>query len=123
MLKKILKVVAALLLVLLLAAGAFFVHVWYFKPYSIDLFFARTALKIALESPELLSTLRVLEPMGRPHHPAALRSSTSEQKSSQPPRGCSTHGLFLRPVRLTWRVLRYALPASLRCVFGQQPLC
>ena len=67
-LKRILKVIAALLVVVLLGASAFFIHVWYFKPYSIDLFFARTALKIALESPELLSTLRVLEPMGIDYH-------------------------------------------------------
>jgi uncharacterized protein (DUF885 family) len=67
-LKKVLKVVAALFGLLVLAAGVFFVHVWYFKPYDIDLFFARTALKIALESPELLSTLRVLEPLGIDYH-------------------------------------------------------
>jgi len=67
-LKKALKVLAALVGLLVLAAGAFFVHVWYFKPYDIDLFFARTALKIALESPELLSTLRVLEPLGIDYH-------------------------------------------------------
>lgn len=66
--KRILKVVAALVLVVVLAAGAFFVHVWYFRPYDIDLFFARTALQIALESPELLSSLRVLEPLGIDYH-------------------------------------------------------
>jgi uncharacterized protein (DUF885 family) len=63
-LKKVLKILALLLVLLVLAGGAFFVHVWYFKPYDINLFFARTAAQFALDSPELLSTLRVLEPLG-----------------------------------------------------------
>ncbi len=68
LLKKILKILAGLVLLLLVAGGAFFVHVWYFKPYDINLFFARTALQFALESPEMLSTVRVLEPMGLDFH-------------------------------------------------------
>ena len=51
--KKILKVLAVLLVVLILAAGAFLAHVWYFKPFDINLFFARAAIQFALESPEL----------------------------------------------------------------------
>ena len=66
--KKILKILACLLLLLLVASGAFFVHVWYFRPFNVNLFFARTALQFALESPELLSTIRVLEPMGIDFH-------------------------------------------------------
>jgi len=66
--KKIIRAIAALVLLLVLAATAFFIHVWYFKPYSIDLFFGRTALKLALESPELLSSVRVLEPLGIDYH-------------------------------------------------------
>ena len=67
-LKKILKVLACLLLVLLLVGAAFFVHVWYFKPFNVNLFFARTALQFALDSPEMLSSIRVLEPMGIEFH-------------------------------------------------------
>ncbi len=66
--KKILKILAFLLLLLLLVGGAFFVHVWYFKPFNVNLFFARTALQFALESPELLSSIRVLEPLGIDFH-------------------------------------------------------
>jgi uncharacterized protein (DUF885 family) len=67
-LKKALKVLALLVVLLVLAGGAFFVHVWYFKPYDVNLFFARTALQFALESPELLSSIRVLEPLGITFH-------------------------------------------------------
>lgn len=67
-LKKILKVLAYLVLALLAVGAAFFVHVWYFKPFNVNLFFTRTALQFALESPEMLSSIRVLEPMGLDFH-------------------------------------------------------
>ena len=71
-LKRILKIVGVLMLVGIIGAGAFFVHVWYFKPYSINLFFGREALQFALESPELLSSVRVLERFGIDGHNAEL---------------------------------------------------
>jgi uncharacterized protein (DUF885 family) len=67
-LKKTLKILAVLLVVVLVAGAALFVHVWYFKPFDINLLFARTAAQFVLESPELLSTLRVLEPLGIDYH-------------------------------------------------------
>jgi len=70
--KKIFKYLGGLLLVVVLLASAFFVHVWYFKPYDINLFFGRTALQFALESPELLSSVRVLEGFGIDGHNAEL---------------------------------------------------
>jgi len=76
--KKVLKIVGALVLVVVLAAAAFLVHVWHFKPFSIDLFFARTALQLVLESPEALSSLRVLEPMGITYHNDELDDASIE---------------------------------------------
>ncbi len=70
--KKIFKYLAGLLLVVVLLASAFFVHVWYFKPYDINLFFGRTALQFALKSPETLSSVRVLEGFGIDGHNARL---------------------------------------------------
>ncbi|MEZ5471513.1 MAG: DUF885 domain-containing protein [Marinicella sp.] len=66
--KKLFKYLGALLLVVVLLASAFFIHVWYFKPYDINLFFGRTALQFALQSPELLSSVRVLEKFGIDGH-------------------------------------------------------
>ena len=63
-LKKILKIAGALLAVILLVGGLFLAHTWYFKPVNINLFFARTMMQIMMESPELLSMVRVLEPIG-----------------------------------------------------------
>lgn len=70
--KRLFKWLGGLFLVAVILAGAFFVHVWYFKPYDINLFFGRTALKFALESPETLSSVRVFESIGITGHNAKL---------------------------------------------------
>ena len=70
--KKILKITGTLLLVVLVAGGLFLAHSWYFKPVNINLFFARTMMQVMLESPEMLSSLRVLEPIGITGHNAKL---------------------------------------------------
>lgn len=49
-----------LVLLLLVLGGAFFVHVWYFKPYSINWFYGRTFAQFALDSPQMLSSMRIL---------------------------------------------------------------
>jgi uncharacterized protein (DUF885 family) len=70
--KKILKITGGLLAVLIVAGGLFLAHTWYFKPININLFFARTMIQVMSESPELLSSLRVLEPLGITGHNAKL---------------------------------------------------
>lgn len=74
--KKLFKYLGVLLLTLVLLASALFVHVWYFKPFDINLFFGRTALQFALESPETLSSLRVLEGFGIDGHNAELNDAS-----------------------------------------------
>ena len=76
--KRILKVVAVLFVVVLLLGGAFFVHVWYFKPYDVNLFFGRTAAQFAFESPEALSMLRILEPLGIDYYNDELDDASME---------------------------------------------
>jgi uncharacterized protein (DUF885 family) len=71
-LKKILKIGGALLGVVLLVGGLFLAHTWYFKPVNINLFFGRTMLQVVLESPEMLTFLHVLEPLGIKGHNAKL---------------------------------------------------
>ncbi len=70
--KKILKIAAALLGVVVLLAGLFVFHTWNYKPLTINLFFARTFLQIGLESPEMLSSIRVLEQFGINGHNSEL---------------------------------------------------
>jgi len=70
--KKILKWLGLTLGVILLLVGAFIAHSWYFKPVNINIFFARSFLQVALESPEMLSTIHVLEQFGIKGHNAEL---------------------------------------------------
>ena len=70
--KKILKWTGISLLVLVLLAGGFVAQTWYFKPVNINLFFGRTFLKFALQSPEMLSQIHVLESFGISGHNAHL---------------------------------------------------
>ena len=72
MFKKILKVIGLLLAVVIVVGGLFLAHTWYFKPVNINLFFGRTMLQIMLQSPEMLSSLHVLEPLGITDHNAKL---------------------------------------------------
>jgi uncharacterized protein (DUF885 family) len=70
--KKILKYGGALIGVVIIVGGLFLAHTWYFKPVNINLFFGRMMLEVMLESPEMLSSLRVLEPIGIKGHNAKL---------------------------------------------------
>ena len=70
--KRILKWLAITFAVVLLLGGAFLAHTWYFKPVNINLFFGRTALKFALESPQMLSSIHILENIGIEGHNAKL---------------------------------------------------
>jgi len=58
--KKLLKWLFGLIVLVLVLGGAFFVHVWYFKPYSINWFYGRTFAQFALDSPQMLSSMRIL---------------------------------------------------------------
>ncbi|MGB7453740.1 MAG: DUF885 domain-containing protein [Lysobacterales bacterium] len=70
--KKVLKWVGLTLVLLLVLGGAFIAHSWYFKPVNINIFFARAFLQVALESPEMLSSIHVLEQFGIKGHNAEL---------------------------------------------------
>ncbi len=70
--KRILKWLAVALSVVLVLGGLFAAHTWYFKPVNINLFFGRTALQFALESPQMLSSIHVLENFGIKGHNARL---------------------------------------------------
>lgn len=72
MIKKIFKYLGVLVLLAVLLLSAFVIQVWYFKPISINHFFTKTAIQFALESPELLSSIRVFEKFGIDGHNAKL---------------------------------------------------
>lgn len=72
MFKKTLKWLGVSFALLLVLTAAFIAHSWYFKPVNINIFFARAFLQVALESPEMLSSIRVLEQFGIKGHNAKL---------------------------------------------------
>jgi len=60
--KRLFKGLWYLVLLAIVVGGALFVHVWYFKPYKIDWFYGRTFAQFALQSPQMLSSMRILPP-------------------------------------------------------------
>lgn len=77
-LKKVLKWAGVLVLVAMVGLGLLAAHTWYFKPININWFFGRAMLQFALESPEMLSSIRILEPMGIDGHNAHLDDDSIE---------------------------------------------
>ena len=58
--KRLLRFLLGLVVLVLVLGGVFFAHVWYFKPAKVDWFYTRTFAKFALDSPEMLSNMRIL---------------------------------------------------------------
>ena len=61
---KVTKSILAVLGLLLLACAVFLIPTLWFKPWSIDHFYTRVFGQFALHHPMMLSSLRLLEPMG-----------------------------------------------------------
>jgi uncharacterized protein (DUF885 family) len=60
-------------LLLILIVGVFWLgNLIWFRPFNINLFYEKIFIEFALKNPELLSTLRILEPMGINFHNAKL---------------------------------------------------
>src|SRR5438132_13247373 len=64
------------MLALVLAGGLLFANFWYFKPLSINWFYNRVFLQYALDDPELLSSLRLFEPLGIQSHNRKLTDAS-----------------------------------------------
>ncbi len=62
------KTLLGVLAVILVAGAVFAVPTIWFKPWSIDHFYARVFLRFAIRHPMLLSQLRILEPLGLDFH-------------------------------------------------------
>lgn len=81
MIKKLLKWTGLLLVLILIVGGAFASHEWYAKkPFSFRLFLDRTALKLALDSPQTLTSLGFLESVGIKGHNAELNDDSLEKE-------------------------------------------
>ena len=56
------KILGALIALFVVLVGAALIHVVYFKPYKVDWFYTRVFAQFALDSPEMLSSMRILPP-------------------------------------------------------------
>ncbi len=63
--------------------GALLAHTWYARPLSINWFYARAFLQFALENPELLTQLRLLEQVGIRSHNAKLTDRSLAHEDQQ----------------------------------------
>ncbi len=64
-------------LLIIVAAGAFWLgNLIWFRPFNINNFYEKIFIEFALKNPELLSTLRLLEPMGINFHNAKLNDGS-----------------------------------------------
>ena len=89
-----------ILIALVLALLAWFlISLIWGKPWSINLHYARTFLRFALDSPELLTHLGILEKMGLHFHNAKLADASvaRETKTVPPDRQRPAHFAQLRP--------------------------
>ncbi|MGB4858148.1 MAG: DUF885 domain-containing protein [Dokdonella sp.] len=109
-----------LLFLLIVIAGAFFIHVWYFKPAKIDWFYGRLFGQIALESPQMLSSMRILPPWADFYSDKLDDSSPAheEQMSQRLKDGAATLASYDRSKlddkgRLSYDVLEYFMKMQL----------
>lgn len=77
------KWIGRLLLLVVLVISGFMVNAIWFKPFSIRVFYERVFFEFGLQSPELLSSLRILESVGIRGHNAELDDRSAQASDKQ----------------------------------------
>jgi uncharacterized protein (DUF885 family) len=78
--KRLFKALFKLLLAAVVLLAVVAVHLVWFRPFDIDLFFERVFIEYALDDPELLTTLRLLEPLGIESHNVKLTDASPRRQ-------------------------------------------
>jgi uncharacterized protein (DUF885 family) len=81
--KRAVKWLGVALLGVVVAAAALAAHTWYAKPLSIDWFYTRVFLRFALDNPELLTQIRLLESFGIHGHNGKLADGSIAHQNEQ----------------------------------------
>lgn len=81
--KRFFKWSGMVLLTLILVCATLLAHTWYAKPLSINWFYSRVFLQFALDNPELLTQLRLLEQVGIRGHNAKLSDRSLAHDDAQ----------------------------------------
>lgn len=110
------------LLGLIAMGAALAAHTWYAKPLSIDWFYTRVFLRFALDNPELLTQIRLLEPFGIHGHNAKLADGSVAHQNEEFARLKDDHATLHRydssgytgQDRLSYEIFDYFVDASVR---------
>ena len=114
--KRFFKWLLSLVALAVVLVAAFLVHVWYFTPYKIDWFYTRAFAQFALDSPEMLSGMRILPPWAD-FYSSKLDDASPEHEQVMADRVREDHDTLLRYDRskmdkrgqLSYDVLEYFL--------------
>jgi len=79
---RLIKWVSALIAVVVLVGGALALQTWYGKPLSINWFYTRVFARYAFDNPELLTSLRLLEPVGIRGHNGKFSDSSQAHEDA-----------------------------------------
>ncbi len=77
--KRIVKVLAALIGVVVFGAAVFLTNLIWFRPWSLNLFYEKIFIRVALENPELLTSIGIAEQFGYRAHNAHLADVSVEK--------------------------------------------
>jgi uncharacterized protein (DUF885 family) len=78
--KRLLKWIGLGVAGLLVLVGLVAAHTWYFQPLSVEWLYTRAFAQFALDNPEMLTQLRLLEPIGIRGHNARLADGSEEHQ-------------------------------------------
>ena len=120
--KRVFKWIGCIALALLTLGTVLAAHTWYAKPLSINWFYTRVFAQFALNNPELLTQLRMLEPIGIRGHNAQLSDASPAETERAMAwlkddyatlKGYDT-GKYTGQDRLSYEILEYFLGMQVR---------
>lgn len=83
MFKRVMKWSAVVLLAVVVAVSALGAHTWYGKPLSINWYYTRVFMQFALDNPEMLTQMRLLDQFGIKGHNARLDDASLARGDAQ----------------------------------------
>ena len=100
--RRLLKWIFRLLLIVIVLGGVFFVHVWYFKPFSINWYYTRVFAQFALDNPEMLTSMRLLDQFGIDFHADDLADASPAADDKQTAKFNEDYATFKRYDRASY---------------------
>ena len=79
MIKRVLKIIGVLIGLVLVVLTVFLSNLIWFRPWSLNLFYEKVFIAFALDNPELLTSLGLVEQFGYRAHNAHLADASVEQ--------------------------------------------